>query len=119
MGRLVKRLLPRKELKGRKLIQTFDEYNYPTESTVTFTFKDCGVQPVTGQKQFVVPEGYRDNKVYTVFTSTPAFPRVEGSNDRYQIEVKTGIWCDIVDSDEWGYGVQSHYKLIVAEVNER
>lgn len=117
--RLKKKLIPRKVLNGRKYTQTFDSYNYPTETFEAFKLTDCGVQPITGQTQELVPEGFRDKKLYKVFTETEVLPRTEGSNIRYQVEVRTGLWCDVVDVQIWDYGIQSHYMAIVAEPNER
>ena len=119
MGRLTNRLLPRKTLNGRKYTITYDQYNYPTETFETIKLEECSVQPITGYKQSTLPEGFRDSKVYRVFTKTNVFPRIEGNDTRFQVEVRAGLWCDVIDADTWEVGVQSHFELTVVEPNER
>ena len=119
MGRLRGRLLPRKDLAARRIIQVFDEYNYPQEVSKPFLLEDCGVHPVSGDKHSVLAEGYRDSKIYIVYTKTEIPAIVEGGGEKYEIEVRKGVWCLVIESDPHDYGVQNHYKLVVAEKNER
>lgn len=114
-------LIPRKTLNGRRRTQTVDEFGIASEDTeVTFTVENAGVQPTTGDQQSTLPEGYRDSKSYAVYTTTPVYTAEEAtSNLADQIEVRDGIWCDVVKVDVWDYGLQSHYLAYVSERNER
>lgn len=115
------KLIPRKTLNGRRSTQTVDEFGLTTDSSPTsFTVDNAGVQPVPGDQLDVFPEGYRDRRKYKVYTTTPVFTVEEGSNKLPdQIEVETGIWCDVVRVESWGYGLQAHYLAFVAQENER
>lgn len=119
MGSLKRTLIPRKTLNARQITQTLDVYNYPSEVSVNITLDSCTAQPVNGYEQQTLPEGYRDKVVYRVFTSTEVLPRIEGSDTSYQIEVRSGVWCDVISVKVWEVGVQSHYEVLAAEPNER
>jgi len=115
------KLIPRKTLGGRRQTQTVDEFGIPTTSApVLFDIENAGVQPVSGHEMNTMPEGYRDRKMYKVFTTTPVFTAVEGSDNLAdKIETVSGVWCDVVRVQAWSYGIQSHYEAYVAQENER
>ena len=114
------KLIPRKTLNAMRRTQTLDSFNLPSTGSVALTLDNCGVHPVSGQEMQAMPSGYRDRKIYKVYTTTPVYPAEEGT-DQYAdlIEVKTGIWCSVIKVEEWEYGLQSHYLAYVAEDNER
>jgi hypothetical protein len=121
MGSWNPKLLPRRTFNGRRVSQTLDEFNIPSEATVAFTVEQANAQPVTGHHLEVLPEGYRDRKVYKVYTTTPVYSAEEGT-DQFsdEIEVLPGEWFKVIKVEAWqGYSLQSHYLAYMAEVNER
>lgn len=113
------KLIPRKTLNGKRRTETLDAYNIATVVEATFTVENAGVQPATGSQMLTVPSGYRDKVAYALYTTTEILPLVEGS-DQYadQVEVN-GKWFTAVRVAPWSYGIQSHYEVMLVEVNER
>lgn len=121
MGRLTKRLLPTREILARKYTVVYDDFNYPQEHYTEFYLEDANYQPETGVDSTPTTEGYRDSKIYTVYTSTSLTVTEEGNfpeGTKYQVFVE-GVWCDVIATKPWSYGVQSHNWLKVAQRNER
>lgn len=119
MGRLNRRLLPKKELLLRVVTITHDQWNYPEEGENYMPLEVRSVQPVTGKEVNFLDDSIRDSKVYKIYTDMELKLPEEGSSTRYEIEVEPGSWYAIVKSQPWGIGVQSHTVLFVAEINER
>lgn len=125
MGRLKKRLLPRRTLNAREIVTVMDSWNYPQRQEFPITLTNCGVQPVTGKETFILEEGVRDKKCFVVYTETEITVQEEGLDEAYQnkvveIEAEPGVWCRVIKSDPWdSYDIQAHYRLVAVETNER
>ena len=91
-----------------------------SRSARPFTIENASVQPVTGYSLQAVPEGYRDNRVVKIYTTTEVVIGEEGTTLKGdQIEFETGRWGRVIKVEPWQVGVQSHYLAFVVEVNER
>lgn len=121
MGNFSPRLLPRKILNARVITSSLDEDNLPLPPTVqNILLENCGVHPITGYKLMAMGEGFRDKRLWEVYTTTPLPYKVEGEGvSPPEIEVKPNIWAVVVGADEWEYTIQSHTKYVVVEKNER
>lgn len=119
MGRLVGRLIPKIALNARSHTITYDDYNYPSETTTNFQIFDCTVHPMKSYEQQSLPEGYRDSKSYKIITRTKTIPIIEGRDVKFQVKVPEGFWCDVISSNVWQIGIQPHYEIIVSHTNER
>jgi hypothetical protein len=115
------RLLPRKTLRARTISEVLDEFNIPLEPEVVYLeLENCGVHPVTGYKLQALPQGFRDKQIWEVYTTSPLSFKTEGENTSPpEIEVKPNVWAVVIKADDWDYGIQSHTRFYVAEVNER
>jgi len=121
MGTWSPRLIPRKTLNAKRVTGGVDADGYPIDDVdVAFTVENASVQPVTGYSLQAVPEGYRDNRVVRVYTTTEVLIGDEGTDLKGdQIEFEPGRWGRVVKVEPWQVGVQSHYLAFVVEVNER
>lgn len=121
MANFTPRLIPRKVLSGIRRVQVLGSHNIPEAPTETsFDVENSGVQPVSGWEANALPEGYRDRRIYKIYTTTPLLPAEEGTSSLGDlVEAETGVWCLVIRVQSWQYGVQSHYEAVVAEVNER
>ncbi len=121
MGSWNPKLLPRRTFAGRRIAQVLDEFNIPSEDITPFTVEQANAQPVTGHHLEVLPEGYRDKKVYKVYTTT-LVKSVEEVTEDYAdtIEVLPSEWFKVIKVEPWqGYGLQSHYLAYCVKENER
>lgn len=123
MGNLKSILIPRKTLNARRLTQTLDAYNRPTHTPANFTVENATIHPVSGWEANALPQGYRDRKLFKVFTTTKLIPAEEGSsNSGDLVEIAQDdltLWCRVVRCQSWQNGVQSHYEAFVVHENER
>lgn len=108
--------IPRTTFPARRYTQTLDEYNRPSVSFVDFTVENAGApQPVIGEDQIVLPEGFRNRNTFRIFTTT-VMRSVEEftSNEADQVYIAP-FWYTVVKSHPWSYGLQSHYEIYVAK----
>lgn len=113
-------LIPRKTFNGRRLTQTLDGYNLPSQAESNFLIENASAQPTPGDDAFAGLELYRDKTLYKLFTTTPVFGPDEGtSNLGDLVEVETGRWFRVLRVRNWDVGVRTHYEAILVEENER
>lgn len=114
-------LIPRKTLNAKRLTGGVDPDGYPIDDVeAPFIVENASVQPVTGYALQAVPEGYRDNRVVKVYTTTEVLIADEGTTLKGDlVEFETGRWGRVIKVEPWNVGVQSHYLAFVVEVNER
>lgn len=124
MGSFAPRLIPRKTLQGKRLTQMLDSHNLPLPpKEVEFTIENAGVQPVPGYEANALPSGWRDRKIFKLFTTTKVEPAEEGtdsSGDLVEVVVDgESLWCRVMRVKPWTYGIQSHYEAVLVHENER
>lgn len=82
-----------------------------SETTIPIT---ASIQPTTGEEMLSLPEGRRNKKTYSLFTSTHINVIVSGKNPD-QIEI-FGERYEVVRVDPWQnnppvFGIVNHYKF--------
>lgn len=84
------------------------------EGTETMIPITCSVQPTTGEEMLSIPEGRRNRKIYSLFTSTHINLIVAGKNPD-QIEI-FGERYEIFRVEPWQnnppvFGIVNHFKF--------
>lgn len=85
-----------------------------TETLIPIT---ASIQPTTGEEMLSLPEGRRNRKTYTLFTSTP-IEVIHGLNDSInpdEVEI-FGERYEVVQVEVWQnnppvFGIVNHYKF--------
>lgn len=82
------------------------------DTTMTLT---ASVHPLTPEEMALLPEGRRNGKTFTVFTSEQLFPAIRGAANADQVTY-AGTVFEVMSCAAWQNGVISHYKSVIAEM---
>lgn len=101
--------IPRFTYQGRRYTQVLDEYNIPIARFTDFSISNAGApQPVIGETQIALPEGYRNRDIFKVFTTDDVRGLQEGSDKRADLILIAPFWYTVVKVHPWTYGIRSH-----------
>lgn len=86
-----------------------------SETDGTFT---GSVQPLTGKELQFLPEGRRDIGLMKVYSNTPLYVSVEGSNTPGDVVIWAGRKWEIIRELVFANDLINHYKYIAALFND-
>lgn len=111
--------IPRFTYTARRYTQVMDAYNIPSTTFVEFPVEEAGApQPVIGENQVVLPEGFRNKDLFRIFTTTDVRGVNEGSSERPDLIFIFTHWYTVVKVHDWTYGVRSHKEVFLARTTD-
>lgn len=100
----------------RKEAGSHQDYKWVPGAEVEIQIK-ASVQPITGSKLSVMPEGYRERGLYKLFTDTELKTVGTGTRDPDIVVIGSSKYtCEEIR--EWQNGIIPHYEVIVSRIDD-
>lgn len=110
--------IPRKNFPARRVTETVDKFNRPSDLTYTnFTAKNCTIQPYTGKDMVLGADGMSDVASFIMYTDTAMFEGGDGINKKADQVFFMNSWYKVVKVKPWLSEVIPHYEVLLVKID--
>lgn len=83
----------------------------------TVTIK-ASFQPTNGEDLQALPEGFRSEDTFKIYTKTPITGVRQGTDVKGDIIIKDSVTYEVIQVIPWVNGIVTHYKAIIMREKE-